>query len=123
MNLLDYVIVLLYFAVMIGAGYWGLTRARSAEDYLVAGRRLGPFMYIGCLSAVVLGGASTIGSVAVVIFMVKDGLFANSPIIWGLVASLVTFVVVSLLTPKPSEESMAVWEHRLTEGGTARVSE
>jgi SSS family solute:Na+ symporter len=106
MNLLDYVIVLLYFAVMIGAGYWGLTRARSAEDYLVAGRRLGPFMYIGCLSAVVLGGASTIGSVAVVIFMVKDGLFANSPIIWGLVASLVTFVVVSLLTPKPSEESM-----------------
>src|SRR4029453_3537534 len=56
--------VLLYFGVMIGAGYWGLTRARSADDYLVAGRRLGPFMYIGCLSAVVLGGASTIGGVA-----------------------------------------------------------
>src|SRR3712207_9168484 len=49
---------------MIGAGYWGLRRARSAEDYLVAGRRLGPFMYIGTLSAVVLGGASTIGGVA-----------------------------------------------------------
>jgi SSS family solute:Na+ symporter len=42
---------------MIGAGYWGLTRARSAEDYLVAGRRLGPFMYVGTLSAVVLGGS------------------------------------------------------------------
>jgi SSS family solute:Na+ symporter len=53
MSLLDYLIMLIYFAVMIGAGYWGLTRARSAEDYLVAGRRLGPFMYIGCLSAVV----------------------------------------------------------------------
>jgi solute:Na+ symporter, SSS family len=64
MNVLDYVIIALYFAVMIGAGYWGLRRARSAEDYLVAGRRLGPFMYIGCLSAVVLGGASTIGGVA-----------------------------------------------------------
>jgi solute:Na+ symporter, SSS family len=64
MNLLDYLVVLLYFAVMIGAGYWGLRRARNAEDYLVAGRRLGPFMYIGCLSAVVLGGASTIGGVA-----------------------------------------------------------
>src|SRR3712207_238079 len=49
---------------MIGAGYWGLRRARSADDYLVAGRRLGPFMYIGCLGAVVLGGASTIGGVA-----------------------------------------------------------
>ncbi|MBA2443028.1 MAG: sodium:solute symporter [Rubrobacter sp.] len=49
---------------MIGAGYWGLRRARSAEDYLVAGRSLGPFMYIGTLSAVVLGGASTIGGVS-----------------------------------------------------------
>ena len=29
------------------------------------------------------------GSAAVVIFMVRDGLFANTPIIWGLVASLV----------------------------------
>jgi SSS family solute:Na+ symporter len=62
--LLDYVVIALYFAVMIGAGYWGLRRARSAEDYLVAGRRLGPFMYVGTLSAVVLGGASTIGGVA-----------------------------------------------------------
>jgi SSS family solute:Na+ symporter len=63
-QLLDFVVLALYFAVMIGAGYWGLRRARSADDYLVAGRRLGSFMYIGCLSAVVLGGASTIGGVA-----------------------------------------------------------
>ena len=63
-QLLDFVVIALYFAVMIGAGYWGLRRARGADDYLVAGRRLGPFMYIGCLSAVVLGGASTIGGVA-----------------------------------------------------------
>ena len=63
-NALDYVVLALYFAVMMGAGYWGLRRARSAEDYLVAGRRLGPFMYLGTLSAVVLGGASTIGGVS-----------------------------------------------------------
>jgi hypothetical protein len=31
--LLDYLVIILYFAVMIGAGYWGLRRARSAEDY------------------------------------------------------------------------------------------
>jgi SSS family solute:Na+ symporter len=63
-QLLDFVVIALYFAVMIGAGYWGLRRARSADDYLVAGRRLGPFMYVGTLSAVVLGGASTIGGIA-----------------------------------------------------------
>jgi solute:Na+ symporter, SSS family len=52
-QLLDSVVISLYFAVMIGAGYWGLRRARNADDYLVAGRRLGPFMYIGTLSALV----------------------------------------------------------------------
>ena len=63
------------------------------------------------------------GGAAVVVFMAKDGLLANSPIIWGLVASLVAFVAVSLLTPRPSEESVVAWERRLTEGGTARTPE
>jgi SSS family solute:Na+ symporter len=35
----------------------------AASDFLVAGRRLGPALYTGTLSAVVLGGASTIGGV------------------------------------------------------------
>jgi solute:Na+ symporter, SSS family len=57
------------------------------------------------------------GSAVVVIFMVLDGLFANTPIIWGMLASLVAFVVVSLLTPRPSEERMRTWERRLTGSG------
>jgi SSS family solute:Na+ symporter len=63
-NVVDYAVVAFYFAVMAGAGYWGLRRAQSADDYLVAGRRLGPAMYMGTLSAVVLGGASTIGGIS-----------------------------------------------------------
>src|SRR5215210_7118905 len=57
------------------------------------------------------------GSVVVVIFMVLDGLFANTPIIYGMLVSLVVFVVVSLLTPRPSEERMRTWERRLTGSG------
>ena len=38
-QLLDFVVLVHYFVVMIGARYWGLRRARSADDYLVAGRR------------------------------------------------------------------------------------
>jgi SSS family solute:Na+ symporter len=49
--------------------------------------------------------------------MIRDGLFANTPIIWGLLVSLVVFVVVSLLTPRASEERMRAWERRM--GGTA----
>ena len=87
------------FVPIVGALFWGRATAAGALASMAA------------------------GSVAVVAFMVKDGLFANTPIIWGLVASLVAFVVVSLLTPKPSQERMAAWERRLTEGGTARVPE
>jgi SSS family solute:Na+ symporter len=62
------------------------------------------------------------GSVVVVGFMVLDGLFANTPIIWGMLASLAAFVGVSLLTPKPSEERMRTWERRLTGAEPTRVS-
>src|SRR5215210_6365215 len=57
------------------------------------------------------------GSAVVVIFMIVDGLFANTPIIWGLLVSLVVFVVVSLLTPRPSEDRMRTWENRLRGSG------
>jgi SSS family solute:Na+ symporter len=59
----DIAVVLLYLLAMIGFGVWGMRRARTQEDYLVAGRRLGPMLYTGTLAAVVLGGASTVGGV------------------------------------------------------------
>jgi solute:Na+ symporter, SSS family len=81
---LDYIVIVLYFAVMLGAAWWGFRRARTADDYLVAGRRLGYPMFIGTLSAVVLGGASTVGTVslgyehglsgAALVFMIGLGL-------------------------------------------------
>jgi SSS family solute:Na+ symporter len=62
------------------------------------------------------------GSIVVVVFMVVDGLFANTPIIYGMAVSLVVFVVVSLLTPRPSEDRMRTWEQRLTGFGAQRES-
>lgn len=60
--ILDYLVITSYFAAMLGVGWWGLRRSRNREDFLVAGRQLGPAFYTGTLAAVVLGGASTIGS-------------------------------------------------------------
>ncbi|WP_410654742.1 sodium:solute symporter [Amycolatopsis sp. lyj-112] len=59
----DYAVIALYIAGMIGVGWFGLRLAKTKSDYLVAGRRLGWFMYSGTMSAVVLGGASTVGGV------------------------------------------------------------
>lgn len=62
MKWIDVLIIFLYFAVMIVVGFIGSLRARTSEDYAVAGRNLGFFLFFGCMSAVVLGGAATIGT-------------------------------------------------------------
>jgi SSS family solute:Na+ symporter len=61
MPVLDAVILLLYLALMLYLGVRGFRRSESSSDYLVAGRTLGYPMYVACLAAVVLGGASTVG--------------------------------------------------------------
>ena len=48
---------------MVLIGWYGKRRANSTEDYRVAGRRLGYLFFTGTMSAVVLGGAATIGGV------------------------------------------------------------
>jgi solute:Na+ symporter, SSS family len=59
----DVAVVIAYLVAMIAFGFWGKRRARTESDFLVAGRRLGPVLYAGTMSALVLGGASTIGGV------------------------------------------------------------
>ncbi|GAB3541670.1 sodium:solute symporter [Arthrobacter tecti] len=63
MEFLNIAIVALYLASMLAFGWWGKSRTKNTSDYLVAGRRLGPFLYTGTMAAVVLGGASTVGGV------------------------------------------------------------
>jgi SSS family solute:Na+ symporter len=58
-----------------------------------------------------------VSSIVVIVLMATRGLFSNDPIIYGMLVSLVVFVGVSLLTPKPSEEHIQSWERRM--GGSA----
>jgi solute:Na+ symporter, SSS family len=60
---MDVAVVVAYLVAMIAFGFWGKRRATTESDFLVAGRRLGPLLYAGTMSALVLGGASTIGGV------------------------------------------------------------
>ena len=60
---LDIFVVLIYAAGMLVLGWYGMRKAKTHEDYLVAGRNLGPSLYMGTMAATVLGGASTVGTV------------------------------------------------------------
>ncbi|NRH41827.1 sodium:solute symporter [Pseudomonas sp. MS15a(2019)] len=48
---------------MLLLGWYGMRRARNQEEFLVAGRNLGPACYLGTMAATVLGGAATVGTV------------------------------------------------------------
>jgi solute:Na+ symporter, SSS family len=62
MVFIDILVILTYFVLLVIVGIIGSKRAKTPEDYVVAGRNLGFFVYFGCLAAVILGGASTIGT-------------------------------------------------------------
>jgi SSS family solute:Na+ symporter len=61
----------------------------------------------GAMASMIAGGLT------VITFMVTDGLLANEPIYYGLLAGLTAYVAVSLLT-KPTEEAVVqAWHRRL----------
>ncbi|OCA82071.1 sodium:solute symporter [Pseudobacillus wudalianchiensis] len=62
MGSLDISIILLYFALIAGVGVLGAKRATNSEEYAVAGRNLNFPMYLGCMAALMIGGASTLGT-------------------------------------------------------------
>jgi SSS family solute:Na+ symporter len=50
----------------------------------------------------------TLGFITALVFMVKDGMDANTPIYYSLGVSLVSFVLVSLFSPRPATVATAV---------------
>lgn len=60
----DIAIIVVYFAVIVGVGIYSSKKANTSDNYLIAGQRLGYGVAFACLCAVLLGGASTIGTTA-----------------------------------------------------------
>ncbi len=60
---LNFIIVAIYMAAMVGIGWYSKRRATNESDFLVAGRRLGPVLYAGTMGALVMGGGATVGGI------------------------------------------------------------
>lgn len=103
----DYTVIVVYLAGMLAMGWWGMRRAKSKSEFLVAGRRLGPWMYSGTMAAIVLGGASTIGGVGLgythglsgawMVFTIGLGLLALSIFFSARIARLRVYTVSEML--------------------------
>ncbi len=103
----DYTVIVLYMAAMLAMGWWGMRRAKSKSEFLVAGRRLGPTLYSGTMAAIVLGGASTIGGVGLgyqyglsgawMVFTIGLGILALSIFFSARIARLKVYTVSEML--------------------------
>ncbi|MFH0519584.1 sodium:solute symporter [Streptomyces sp. M41] len=103
----DYTVIVVYLAGMLAMGWWGMRRAKSKSEFLVAGRRLGPAMYSGTMAAIVLGGASTIGGVGLgyqyglsgawMVVTIGVGLLALSVFFSARIARLKVYTVSEML--------------------------
>lgn len=62
MSILDTILIIIYFLVLMIIGVIGYRKAKTSNVYLLSGQNLGLFMFFGCLTAVFLGGSSTIGT-------------------------------------------------------------
>lgn len=103
----DYAVIVVYLAGMLAMGWWGMRRAKSKAEFLVAGRRLGPWMYSGTMAAIVLGGASTIGGVGLgyqyglsgawMVLTIGLGLLALSVFFSARIARLKVYTVSEML--------------------------
>jgi SSS family solute:Na+ symporter len=107
MENLDLYVVIVYMAGILAAGFWARRKATNQEQFLVAGRSVGPTLYAGTLAAIVLGGASTVGGVKLgyefgisgmwFVFMFGLGILVLSVFLVGRILELRLYTVPELL--------------------------
>jgi SSS family solute:Na+ symporter len=87
-------IVAIYLLGMLGIGWYSSTRISKSDDFMVAGRRLGPFLMAGTLAATEIGGGSTMG-----VAEKAYGAWGMSAG-WYILAMTITFVVLAIIAPR-----------------------
>ncbi|WP_427016576.1 sodium:solute symporter [Pseudarthrobacter sp. P1] len=112
---LNIAIVAIYLVAMLAFGWWGKSRTKNNSDFLVAGRRLGPFLYTGTMAAVVLGGASTVGGVGLgykfgisgmwLVVAIGVGVLLLSLLFAGTIQKLKIYTVSQMLSLRYGQEA------------------
>lgn len=62
MNLIDYIVIILFLAVLIGLGVFAKKKISNSSDYFVGGRKLGTFAIAALWCTSWIGGSSIIGT-------------------------------------------------------------
>lgn len=88
------VVVVAYLLFMLWIGWYSSKRITTNTDFMLAGRRLGPFLMAGTLAATEIGGGSSLGVVQQ--GMQNHGISAA----WYIITMGLAFVILTFLAPK-----------------------
>ena len=92
-NITVTVIVVAYMLIMLYIGWASSKRIKSNSDFMVAGRRLGPILMAGTLTATEIGGGSSLG-------VVQNGMSGYGlTSAWYIIAIGIAFIIMSFLAP------------------------
>ncbi|QFT87711.1 Sodium/proline symporter [Bacillus sp. THAF10] len=86
-------IVIVYLGVMVYIGYVSSKKIENNDDFLVAGRKMGPWLLAGSLAATEVGGGSTLG---VVSKAYGDWGFSA---FWYVTTMAVAFIILAFIAP------------------------
>ncbi|WP_226036125.1 sodium:solute symporter family protein [Aquibacillus saliphilus] len=86
-------IVIVYLAVMIYIGFLSSKKITNNEDFLVAGRKMGPWLLAGSLAATEVGGGSSLGVVEK-----AYGSWGFSAF-WYVLAMAFAFIILAFIAP------------------------
>jgi len=93
-NFIVTLVVIIYLLAMLFIGWYSSKKISSNTDFMVAGRRLGPFLMAGTLAATEIGGGSSLGVVQQ--GMESKGLSAS----WYIITMGIAFAILTFLAPK-----------------------
>ena len=109
---LDLIVLTVYMVGILAAGVWAKVKVTSQDEFLVAGRSIGLWLYSGTLAAIVLGGASTVGGVKLgyqygisgmwLVFMFGLGILVLSAVLVPRILGLNLYTVPELLARRYS---------------------
>lgn len=134
----DQLVVAIYLVGILAVGIWSQRKARTQEDFLVAGRSVGPVLYSGTLAAVILGGGSTVGGVKLgyvygisgmwLVFMYGLGMIVMGVVLVPHILELKLFTITELLERRYNPASriagglvMAAYDLMIVVTGTIAV--
>ena len=135
---LDLAVLAIYLIGILGVGIWAQRKATTQEDFLVAGRSVGPVLYAGTLAAVILGGGATVGGVKLgylygisgmwLVFMYGLGMVVMGVLLVPRILQLKLFTLTELLERRYSRSArlaggivMAAYDLMIVVTGTIAV--